>query len=511
MYETYYQANPDGSIEYGIQPHGLKKSETISKLKEALTYNGWTITSEKTNSKPFNFIINAHEKEIELYVYIWKISNGGREREHEQRIQIATDVNQDGFNVDNNNPNKKGLLLGEYNREGCPTVYAAWETETNRNHGKSKSCFINTKAIAKAMRDGFVQTIDSSGNIACAFQKEFMNFYINNLVSLHSLKVNLVEGLDSGNDLQTEVDKVPNVRDVPYEERGVNKIVYGAPGVGKSYSLGTSHERITFHPEFTYFDFIGGIKPGKVNGELTYEFKEGPFLKILKDAYLFDYKQFTLVIEEINRANTAAVFGDIFQLLDRNEYGESTYSIENEDILNYLNKDTKLNLNKVKIPANFNIYATMNNADQGVFVMDSAFKRRWEFEYKPISFEGVSHADEVLNYAGYQVTWQNFATCINDFLSSKIGINEDKLIGPYFLKKTDLKNNRKIAFKLLIYLWDDVVRHERYALFANQFNTFGEVSNAFIKGNQSIFNKDLEGILFENRLLKETEEDGSNE
>lgn len=485
----YYQAKQNGSVDFSSQPPGPNKEKIVTILSKSLNANGWNLLKDDTSSQPFRFDIEAFDLKLELYIYCWRISNGGRKgRPYEQRIQIGN-VNNEGFEINNSSESKKGLLLGIYEVENQFPVIVAWETEKNRSHGASKSCFVDIRAIAKASRDGFVQTRDKDGNIVCAFKEEFLIFYIMNLNKLHLMDIDTYP-----TDNSIAVEKEFSMEE--FLTGGTNKITYGAPGVGKSYSLGEIGKRVTFHPEYTYFEFVGGLKPGKsLEGEITYNFTPGPFLKILKEAYAYPSQMHTLIIEEINRANTAAVFGDIFQLLDRDKKGWSEYSIENEEILTFLNEDRLSRITQVKLPSNLNIFATMNSADQGVFVMDSAFKRRWEFEYIGIKFEGVEHADVKIKYANHSISWANFATTINQYMSIELEINEDKLIGPYFLKEKDLTNNQKIANKLLIYLWDDVVRHQRGDLFLKEYKTFYSLTQDFIKGEKPVFSEDVNQLI----------------
>lgn len=279
---------------------------------------------------------------------------------------------------------------------------------------------------------------------------------------------------------------------------GINRIYYGAPGTGKSWAVKefvsqqyNKSWRTTFHPEYNYFDFVGGLKPiqNKETGRISYEYYPGPFTESLIYAYKHPTEKVALIVEEINRANTAAVFGDVFQLLDRDETGKSEYGIHNREVLDYLENEHGIILpnNNILIPPNFSLIATMNSADQGVFVMDSAFKRRWEFEYVPIDFENHSDVGD-LTLAGMSITWQHFVDQLNDHLSS-IGIPEDKLIGPRFLNKKDIQSKDKIAAKLLIYLWDDVVRYKRDALFKEHLR-FSKVVEEYSTGRQ-IFVKEL--------------------
>ena len=276
---------------------------------------------------------------------------------------------------------------------------------------------------------------------------------------------------------------------------GENRIVYGAPGTGKSNYLDREYpnsKRVTFHPEMTYFDFVGGIKPILVveptsgSKNVSYEFVAGTFTQAWLEAYRNPDEDVTLIIEEINRANTASVFGDLFQLLDRNSSGISDYAINNTELVDYLKQEGVINEidligdDWLKLPSNLTLVATMNSADQGVFVMDSAFKRRWRFEYLPINFEGSVYENNTV--PGLQnITWRQFAETLNDHLCSK-DINEDKLIGPYFVNDTDFSSVENFASKLLIYLWDDVVRYQRDEVFSRT-DRFSKIIEIF-QGNK---------------------------
>jgi len=165
---------------------------------------------------------------------------------------------------------------------------------------------------------------------------------------------------------------------------GENILLYGVPGSGKSFTIKKDYcddercmERVVFHPEYSYTDFVGQILP-KITGEkLEYVFTPGPFTRILKRAYEDPDNMYYLVIEEINRGNAASIFGDIFQLLDRDENGSSEYGITNADISYEVYGDDNL---KIKILGNLTFLATMNTSDQNVFSLDTAFKRRWNLK-----------------------------------------------------------------------------------------------------------------------------------
>ena len=293
------------------------------------------------------------------------------------------------------------------------------------------------------------------------------------------------------------------------EERktgGQNLIVYGAPGTGKSRWLedefGTEPltRRVVFHPEYTYFDFVGTYKPvpiyKKTDGEfqngyineitneepyIDYQFVPGPFITILIEAWLDPKEMYTLLIEEINRASAAAVFGEIFQLLDRRSNGSSEYSyMPSKDLKAYLAKLPELEKyfeNGIRIPSNMNIVATMNSADQGVNLIDSAFKRRWNYKYLRIDIGSAVHGGVPIHYAGTKVNWGVFVTALNEKLINS-RIDEDKLIGPYFIKPEELKNISALD-KLLLYLWDDVLRHQRSQFFSKDVRSFADLSDLF--------------------------------
>lgn len=249
-----------------------------------------------------------------------------------------------------------------------------------------------------------------------------------------------------------------------------NRIVYGAPGTGKSYQLKEdlkdlpeeSINRVTFNPEMTYGQFIGSNKPVNHQEEkrIVYEFIPGPFLNSLVKAALGE--PVVLLIEEINRANVAAVFGDFFQTLDRDDEGNSIYGINcSPEVSEYLKANGLLERNdKIYLPPNLYIWATMNSADQGVFTLDTAFKRRWTFEYIPLNSGNEIVKDWELTLEGnHKIKWNSFRNVINETLLS-FKVPEDKLIGPFFLSKKEMESEHGFQGKLLLYLWDDVLRHK---------------------------------------------------
>ena len=240
-------------------------------------------------------------------------------------------------------------------------------------------------------------------------------------------------------------------------------------------------ERVTFHPNYSYAQFVGTYKPvqdDEDEKQIKYEYVPGPFMRTYRRAVKYPKQKFLLIIEEINRANVAAVFGDVFQLLDRKN-GVSEYPIAaSEDIKKYLKDNGIDDCEELRIPSNMYIWATMNSADQGVFPMDTAFKRRWEFEYIGID----DNAEKVANYeipigrqgdkAKWKVKWDELRRSINDKLIS-LGINEDKLLGPYFLSESVLESamDKGVDFvksfesKVLMYLFEDAAKMKVRQLF----------------------------------------------
>lgn len=300
--------------------------------------------------------------------------------------------------------------------------------------------------------------------------------------------------------------------------KAVNKIYYGAPGTGKSHYINGITENncryvTVFHPDTQYSDFVGALKPVMfiaTNGEkkISYEFRPGPFIRALIEAINDTGKHVYLVIEELNRAPAAAVFGEIFQLLDRDMQGESQYKIEvsDPDMLLYIKDNLKEpdKFNELYLPSNLSILATMNSSDQSVMPMDTAFKRRWLFEYLPIDFTQAGDGNFKLMFADGsmpEVPWKVFAKVVNKTLSS-LQVPEDRLLGHRFVSDEELTTieeaNNTLKGKILVYLWDDVLRHGKRDVIFNtsEAGTFGQLSHQFGEG-KAIFSDTFEAKLSE--------------
>jgi hypothetical protein len=274
-------------------------------------------------------------------------------------------------------------------------------------------------------------------------------------------------------------------------DKGSNIIYYGAPGTGKSHKVkellkGKKEftKRITFHPEYDYASFLGGYKPitekdeetGKE--EIKYKFVAQAFTNIYVDAWNDTDNEYYLVIEEINRGNCAEIFGDIFQLLDRNPEYLITPSIELKEHLEKSLFEKGLENGAMALPSNLHILATMNTSDQSLFPMDSAFKRRWDWEYVPIDYikseENQSSKFIVKLSETEEFSWIKFIEKINkEHIQVNPNLGMDKCIGNYFIKAVDNKIELSdFINKAIFYLWNDVFKDEEEHIFEE--NTFYE-------------------------------------
>lgn len=250
----------------------------------------------------------------------------------------------------------------------------------------------------------------------------------------------------------------------------------------KKYREENRENRTTFHPDYDYAQFVGAYKPKRESDGITYSFVPQVFAK----AYAAAWKQYFaagnvstannqvyLVIEEINRGNCAQIFGDIFQLLDRDGKGFSQYSIDADcDFAEWLKEESvlkdiwtdyesKVGEGKLKIPPNLNILATMNTSDQSLFPMDSAFKRRFDWEYVPISFDGKDAANFQIDINGTQYSWQKFVETVNGKILT-LTESEDKQLGEFFIKPDDgmVISKERFLGKVMFYLWNEVCKDE---------------------------------------------------
>ena len=357
---------------------------------------------------------------------------------------------------------------------------------------------------------------------------------------------------------------------------GLQQIYYGAPGTGKSKTIkdltfGESVIRTTFHPDSDYASFVGTYKPiteevtlrdcygKKVIDEETNEVvkEERIAYKFIPQAFLEAYveawkklgsskKQF-LIIEEINRGNCAQIFGDLFQLLDRNEYGFSDYPIvADKDMQKYLEKEfagweitnkdeinqlygeaNMVNLiikgERLVLPSNLYIWATMNTSDQSLFPIDSAFKRRWDWKYVPICEGRDKETNAPLNWymntGDKQYKWWSFISKVNELIGSLTN-SEDKKLGYFFCKAKDGEINADLfVSKVIFYLWNDVFKDYGFddKDFQDEegkilsFDRFYEDKNGKTNVDIAIVEQFLENLGVEEYISEEEDSDDSYE
>ena len=401
-------------------------------------------------------------------------------------------------------------------RDAYDAPYIGPELSRDPSQALSTLDMVKSVAVIRAVLDEFPKLLEEFKKI---FSEEFMSrvlgavtVMIPTAVKFGESKEDAVNTIHEEMDMEEESSEEAEMEHRPYIEPEYytgcsrknkdtgkvfahNRIVFGAPGTGKSFKLnreqkdliseGGEYERVTFHPDYSYAHFVGTYKPVPTKNGISYEYVPGPFMRTYVKAIengrsvnKEDIKPYLLLIEEINRANVAAVFGEVFQLLDRDEKNASQYPVKpSEDIKAYLAKELggePDNYKEIKIPDNMYIWSTMNSADQGVFPMDTAFKRRWDFEYIGINNNDSKIEDAYLVCGkaepAYRVKWNELRKEINNTLSSRdYKINEDKLMGPFFVSKTVMADPDSFVevfkSKVIMYLFEDAAKQRRNILF----------------------------------------------
>ena len=403
-----------------------------------------------------------------------------------------------------------------------------------------------TRILKAAMNEKLFPTLAIDKNtvtIADGVDKEALETYVSRVrVSAQIANVKHEDGVQESSDNRAAIARKDETHSL-FPEAQVNEprnlIFFGAPGTGKSYQLNQlakrsfgkeNVSRVTFYPDYTYSQFVGCYKPcTNDDGDVTYGYVAGPFLDTYLNACTHPSNQYLLIIEEINRASPAAVFGDVFQLLDRSAEGCSEYSVAvPDDMRKHIVKrlgnlsdeekntieayyDPDMNFaefsnsigNDLALPPNMYIWATMNSADQGVFPMDTAFKRRWSFRYMGINegenanIGGQALSEITVPCGGRDVVWNNLRRAINEFMASDgLRINEDKLLGPFFISPADLTPERFASTfkdKVLLYLYEDAGKTKRSKMFKKELNTYSKVCDAFDEIGEGIFGEGFDG------------------
>ncbi len=296
-----------------------------------------------------------------------------------------------------------------------------------------------------------------------------------------------------------QIDRIPG---------GSNVLLYGVPGSGKSWTIeheycteDTGVERLVFHPDYTNADFVGQILPVvDADKQVTYEFTAGPLTSIIREAYLHPGKRYVLIIEEINRGNAPAIFGEVFQLLDRTveektvdgvtyPVGTSEYGVTHKYMAEHIYGSSK---HKVRIPSNLSIVGTMNTSDQNVFTLDTAFQRRWRMRLIENNFDNVRLSLANAQILDTEVTWRRFCETVNGLIvgnRAKMASAEDKRLGVYFVHEKDLTFDSRALptgdFPTLLVEYNSLLGAERLGTITDEQKTrLKEIRDALIHNRQ---------------------------
>lgn len=445
----------------------------------------------------------------------------------------------------------------------------------------ASKCFSFSKGVLKLSKNHPDFETDKSFILELTTYNKF--WYPSNQQDFNLSTLEYISYMNTVNTPYCVVEFTPHTQEVSKNSKPQKnqQIYYGAPGTGKSHSIneqieGESVIRTTFHPDSDYSTFVGAYKPTtkevemrdlsghKVveNGEVVkenriiYEFVDQAFLQAYVKAWKFfaenenEPKNQFLVIEEINRGNCAQIFGDLFQLLDRNQWGFSDYpinadkdmkkqlkkafnglSINNPSTINSYYKGRNViqevfNGDILILPNNLFIWATMNTSDQSLFPIDSAFKRRWDWQYMPIAQGRDKEGNELqwtIDVDGNKYSWWSFIEKINTQIGEATQ-SEDKKLGFFFCKANNgVISPETFVGKVVFYLWNDVFKDYGFegSIFRDADNSelsFNKFYKADAKGNAivqkdkvELFLNNLGVELIENRQEEEQEdEDGNN-
>lgn len=414
------------------------------------------------------------------------------------------------------------------NKDSVKLEYNQSDNEKNQKDFYALNNFNSTSGALKF--NGSIVVASATELTRCAqVQTLYAGMDMNSILLLNKNELDRSYNFESDDKISDLITKTCD-----FAKNHSQLIYYGVPGCGKSHKVDKiinaaihdkndrEHQviRVVFHPDYTNADFVGQIMP-LVDDGIEYRFKAGPFTRILKHAYKEHSKKFFLVIEELNRGNAASIFGDLFQLLDREKDGFSTYSINNPDISSFIMSEDDYYNDKIvpesklvggdkwtldtpiRLPPNLSILATMNTSDQNVFTLDNAFQRRWKMKYIPNNIKYEDMKDDAqknqydLKIGETNIKWGAFRDKINEKISdSKFSFSnaEDKQLGLFFIKaesETDTAEEiheadkpEKIpesdfANKVLKYLWNDIFKRNHEEIFLSNIRTFGDLLSNF--------------------------------
>lgn len=373
--------------------------------------------------------------------------------EFSKEFNIPFSIIADSFNTRSKNINFTNSL---YSESVLKSELVKNGVDVSKNNIDAKKGGV-VASPGEISRGPFVQTL-------------YAGLDITDYVLILQSNYNSLYGASSINDSRTE----------PIDFRQI--IYFGTPGSGKSWTIKRQYEmrkegekyvddeekkkrviRTTFHPDTDYASFVGCYKPVPYEEDdekkITYKFVPQAFT----DAYVAAWNDlehpYYLIIEEINRGNCAQIFGDLFQLLDRKKDGYSEYPIKaDHDLRDYLVEhlpegNEGIMDDKLCLPPNLSIIASMNTSDQSLFPMDSAFKRRWSWEYVPIDYENAESGVFEINIGGEPHNWHKFLKAVNGKIK-KVTSSEDKQMGNFFIKAS--VDEKEFCDKVMFYLWSEV-------------------------------------------------------
>ena len=489
MAKVYQEANDDGSI---VADYPFTDFNPKDKFDEALAmFNNLQFTSTEIAPSFYNYDLTVNGITTSCKIYLFVVQGPGRgggdigaalnSISDERRIQWYGSVPFTGITdytgglATGNLLNKECYVIGVYRRPNSNNfVFAAFHPDnidTNPN-GFPISRQFKIQNIAEANVNGYSQYERTNGEFVFIFKPKYLISYMANRDPLHK---KVLDGVlkPSG--------AIIRATDYPH-----NLIYFGAPGTGKSnaiagYTTDDNSVKITFHPDTDYAAFVGSYKPMQASSgtSITYGFVAQAFLQAYTKAWETEEDTF-LIIEEINRGNCAQIFGDIFQMIERGEDGYSKYKVDvDTEIEKYLKKhyDEFLagddaakaarylayfggSFKKIALPNNLFIHATMNTSDQSLFPIDSAFKRRWDWEYVPIEFDGTEANNYQIAIGEENYSWRSFIELVNEKIKT-VTDSEDKKLGQFFIKSFNNSISEK-AFKakVLFYIWNDILKDE---------------------------------------------------
>ena len=258
------------------------------------------------------------------------------------------------------------MLIGLYRLTKDDIVICAWDAAAYRGHANPTSAYVDINAIAEGFRFGFGRSKDQKNRYVCCFRPDFFYYYIKNMANLHVV--------EESSTARGAIEEPKIEGSWTALTGGENVIFYGAPGTGKTHTVDALVDakrcvRTVFHPDIQNSDFIGALKPRMQGERVSYSFSPGPFAIALRDALAEPSVESFLVIEELNRAPAAAVFADLFLMLDRGPGGEGKYEVDfpTVEFREWLSASLGREIDRLRLPSNLWILATMNSADQGVY------------------------------------------------------------------------------------------------------------------------------------------------